>query len=700
MSVFVIITLATLASGGEEPRLPKPVVGPEWKSVEESIVLPTGIKAYATYHFNRNALADACMTDDGLLAVTRSGNLLRFDLKNLHLQQEIWPESAFTILAEVDGIGILAACADGNIFRIDPKTLRQTEFAKLNAAPDWMTGFHDAKEQKKGVLAVVVSRNEIELHRLGFEQPSSEKYYVPPPLVPMLGGISEFLLDRKSRLWLGRVGGEWGGWYGSLDLNAGKAGKVESPTDTYPSGVHGFIELTDGQIWAYGGMRSLGFSTGFIARVDRGKFEPLGSYENFPEAGSPPKRPQSLITHIIPDPKGDGLLVFTNRELFRVDAKLANWRYLGSIGIRNSWGRSDAVDLTPELRSVLAAGDKSGDLLCPTASDGLLRIREGQVTQYMVPGQIGDNYVHTILPASGISLVHGEALWRHTGENLGRMVRGDDLWKFTEGRWQAISLFPPSHPDSGETWDQYCLMSDTDRRPVALCRSDGRPSAWALSRLKDGKVEVLASGNGADIGFNVKGFATPDGNYWCSDWGKLRRLVDGKWQHVGKAPDSSVWHYRVIGEGNPPWTLLSRDGLFRLSPGKRAEDAVLTPIPQLEKLGTIHDALALKTGQILLASTAGLRLFDEPSGKVSECPFAQPQGKVRALCRDGRGRTWLVGNGIWMVDAKGKIHDLGKLNRYGTMASAIGADSSDATGVIVGLGRRGVLFVRAGDTDR
>jgi hypothetical protein len=53
-----------------------------------------------------------------------------------------------------------------------------------------------------------------------------------------------------------------------------------------------------------------------------------------------------------------------------------------------------------------------------------------------------------------------------------------------------------------------------------------------------------------------------------------------------------------------------------------------------------------------------------------------------------------------MVDAKDKVHDLGKLNRYGVEAHSIGGDSTEATGVIVGLGKRGILFVRAEDADR
>jgi hypothetical protein len=115
------------------------------------------------------------------------------------------------------------------------------------------------------------------------------------------------------------------------------------------------------------------------------------------------------------------------------------------------------------------------------------------------------------------------------------------------------------------------------------------------------------------------------------------------------------------------------------------------------ELGKVHDALALESGQILLACTAGLRLFDEKSGKVSECPFVPPKGEVLALCRDGRGRTWLAGSRVWVVDARGTVHDLGGLKRYSAVAHAIGADGADATGVIVALGGRGVLFVRAED---
>ncbi len=149
-----------------------------------------------------------------------------------------------------------------------------------------------------------------------------------------------------------------------------------------------------------------------------------------------------------------------------------------------------------------------------------------------------------------------------------------------------------------------------------------------------------------------------------------------------------------------PWLLHCEDKLYRLTPATGDQEAAIAPVPLPAEVGIVRDALALETGQVLVTCTAGLRLFDEKSGKLSECPFVPPKGEVQALCRDGRGRIWLAGSGVWMVDAKGTVHDLSKLNRYGVAVQAIGADSTDATGVIVALDSRGVLFLCAEDAGR
>jgi hypothetical protein len=682
-----MLTLVAVTRGSEPSGASKVVVGPEWKTAEEIVDLPTGMKARATYHFNRNALLAACVTEDGIVAATDSGNLLKFDSKDLRLQQEIRPAAAIALLTKVEGVGILAADTDGRVHRIDPNTLAQTEITKLPGAPQWMVGFHDTRTQKNGVLAAVAlpsketEGEQVELHKFGLERAGSEK--LPFPVVK--GKISAYFLDRNARLWLGVDAGEWGGWCGSFDLRAGNAARIEPLKGSSPPGVYGFVELPDGQVWAYGGTMHF-LSSGFIARVDRGKLEMLARFGDDPEVkpSAPQKLPRYPITHIIADPKSNDLLVFAYLDLFRVDAQLKNWRHVGTVDLRYRWGRPDAMGSYPALRTVSAIGNQSGDLICATALDGLLRIREGQVTQYVVPDQIGDDRIDRILPAAGTSLLVGEQVWRHAGTG-----------------WQALSLFPSAPPSQFEKWREFGVMLDRDRVPVALCRTNSMPGAAALTRWKDGKVEVIASEGGrSPVGAVEEGFATPDGAFWCAGPNRLLRLVDGRWQQVGEAPDEFLWGLHVVGPAQPPWVLHCKDRLYRLTPGKGVADAALTPIPLPAELGEVHDGLALAPGQILLACKAGLRLFDEKSGKVSECPFPPPQGEVWALCHDGRGRTWLAGRSVWMVDAERKVHDLGKLARFGAVAHAIGADSMDAAGTIVALGKRGILFVRAADVGR
>ena len=54
----------------------------------------------------------------------------------------------------------------------------------------------------------------------------------------------------------------------------------EETRKKYWSGIYGFTELRDGQVWAYGGTVHFG-SDGFIGRVDRGQGEALYRLDNF-----------------------------------------------------------------------------------------------------------------------------------------------------------------------------------------------------------------------------------------------------------------------------------------------------------------------------------------------------------------------------------------------------------------------------------
>jgi ligand-binding sensor domain-containing protein len=100
---------------------------------------------------------------------------------------------------------------------------------------------------------------------------------------------------------------------------------------------------------------------------------------------------------------------------------------------------------------------------------------------------------------------------------------------------------------------------------------------------------------------------------------------------------------------------------------------------------------------LLLATPRGLRTLDPTSGRVATASIAAPGYPVGTLARDGLGRLWLAGQGLWMASPDGAaLHRLDALPMLGrTRVYALGRDVDHPDGVIVSLGPRGVVFVGA-----
>jgi ligand-binding sensor domain-containing protein len=106
-------------------------------------------------------------------------------------------------------------------------------------------------------------------------------------------------------------------------------------------------------------------------------------------------------------------------------------------------------------------------------------------------------------------------------------------------------------------------------------------------------------------------------------------------------------------------------------------------------------------GSILLATNAGLRVYDRETRRVSKVAIEDPQGQVQAMARDGLNRLWLGGErGLWIVDA-GKT-SLRSFDRVPWIqrnsVTALASDPQHKDGMIVGLGSRGGVFIRARPT--
>ncbi len=69
---------------------------------------------------------------------------------------------------------------------------------------------------------------------------------------------------------------------------------------------------------------------------------------------------------------------------------------------------------------------------------------------------------------------------------------------------------------------------------------------------------------------------------------------------------------------------------------------------------------------------------------------------VSKLVRDGRGRLWLGGDGLAVLDADGRtLHPLDELPILGRQfkVEALAADAAKADGAIVAIEGRGVVFL-------
>ncbi len=86
--------------------------------------LASGLDAHYAYHYDRNALRDSRLAGDALIALTRSGNLLRFDAKTLTLTREWFGPVPATCLGRGENDAVLVGFEDGRVCRVDPATLR------------------------------------------------------------------------------------------------------------------------------------------------------------------------------------------------------------------------------------------------------------------------------------------------------------------------------------------------------------------------------------------------------------------------------------------------------------------------------------------------------------------------------------------------------------------------------------------------
>jgi hypothetical protein len=553
--------------------------------------------------------------------------------------------------------------ADGTIAAVDPGTLHTTPVASVDGRPIWLSLPPSRKAVALAPAAVAwivaavsspTGRGPVTVHDLGRRRRHSLPRYA-----------SAFLLDGRGRLWLGEDRGEWGGAVSVLDLGTGQRRDIEPPRSGELkswSGVYGFVENGKGRVLAYGGLIHMGHADAFVARVDGGAARILYRADEPARAARP--RPVLPITHIVPDLGNERLIVFSYADVYTVDRALRRWKWRTAVNLSYVPGRPDAMSSYPALRRVLprpraqtARADALPDYLLVTSRDGHVLLQGGAARPQALPGQLGQLFTEDLV-----------------GTPVGPLLVSDPMegpqgWRLEKDGWKEVPLGPPvrTHADDPlagqvpKTWREVRVLGSADQARYVVSGGWSGPGTLAVDRWDARGFTAVATTLTTISPMSC--FLTPDGTLWAWEDGLHVLAIDGKsWQAVrgqgqasGGAQDDSAGSHGlavvVRGHRRPPFILHepARHRLLRLVPHGDGS-ASFAPLGRGEAGRPLEVLSAIADGdQLLIATSRGLRRLDPVTGLLS-AHGAPAVDNISSLARDGQGRVWLAGRGLFLSE--------------------------------------------------
>lgn len=659
---------------------------------------------YAIHH-DRNSIHGSVTAGDRLIALTASGGLILFDRSSVRPVRERLEVVPVVCLGRGEGETVLAGLEDGRVCQVDPETLELTPVGTLESGPQWVGWIRDrGKGRPAGLVAVARRTKLVERHGDRFEMPYSVVHDVAAGKTYATSSFATtYLLDRAGRLWLGADRGEWGGEVTRVDLATGEVEAIGPPPERRPdrdaswNGVYGFVERQDGQVWAYGGVSHMGYNAAEIVRVDSEKPQRLFLVDPADMNGAEPApdRPRMPITGVVED--GQGLLVFSYSDVFRVDGQLESWKREATLRIGYRWGRPDAVGAYPSVTAVHARRRPGEPLVLGTIADGYVLLDGAEAIPRGLPGQFGASYVDEMM---------------NTSEGLICADREEFApgWILGAGGWKVADFAPPFEfaPDDDlrgfdphdEEWYATRLLRADDGTIHTVSEVSGTPGTRVTGRRVGGKTERI----GIEVSWldSASSFVTRDGALWNVSHGKLTRFKGRQWEVVLdlSAVDCPYRPVAVDSDG-PPWLLLEQGGggLWRLEPGEGDRVPRLTrlEINEGNEALEVRAAIEWSGGNLLLATDRGLRVYAPSTRSVSRADRPEPAKPATVIGRDGLGRLWL-GNeeGLWLSETGARTAEA--FDRVPVVGrgevSGILPDPKHEDGVIVAMGSRGVAFLR------
>jgi hypothetical protein len=552
------------------------------------------------------------------------------------------------------------------------------EIARVRGEPVWIGARSDDRKTPKPVVAAVAIEDGRPAGQIVLDGARDLEW-------PLEGfGGSTFFLDDKSRLWLGSDHGEWGGALDWFDLTTGtKHPLANTPLD----GVYGIGATRGGPVLTWGGMLHMGLGSADIREAEprTPRYHQERGFGREPRAQGRPVLPISQLV----DESGDGksIAVFAVDGVFRTEPSFQSWTKLGTLDVQYAPGRPDAVGVYPALRAVHVLGP--GHFVLATGLDGYVEFDGGRCITHSLDSEANVRSVRGIRATRDGLLFVGES--------------GAPSFWYRSGRWEPAALDPPLRDvcpdprDCGEGWS-----SDWRRVLVGLdgtlFSANEAGASRSLTRWQGGRPQIIVR-NGESWGPDIPQaiFMTPEGTFWYA-WDVLARLVDGKWQKLSERLENQMeigWGLRPVNSVGPPWILVSdsHGGMVRLSYDRGFANVRIESIAGRDD---VTDALALDDKRILVAGRKGLQLYATDTGTFAKWTGAVPDGGAFRLARDKRGRIWVAGEKLWLLEEDEKrMHAMSPLDIVSGEITALAADPARDDGVVLATWKDEVAFVQA-----
>ena len=599
------------------------------------------------YHFDRNAIVDTRIVGGEIVALTAAGNLVIFDGNTFEVRREKVFRRRVTCLGPVDGKIALAGLANGSIVQVELTDLAVREVADVPGQPRWI-----GKRRDGGLM--LGYQSVLDARVVVRDQAQGRNYD--------LANATVLFLDSKDRLWSGsreRVQ--------VLDLGEGTQREVAWKAEW--QGLRGLVELSDGQVWAFGGDEAAGDKASYIVRVApgakavallAGKLRPVGA-------------PTLAVTHVIEDREGARLIVVSQDGVWVTSPELSVWQPLDAMVS----GHRDEDALLPVGQAHLLGAR----VLLTSARGGFLEVTADFTRRHQLDGQYSVSRLSAIVRLAGGTAFYGDG--------------GPRFYK--SGVWQALPdpIVPPAElmgpARASEKERAWAAMTTIpiDAEATYVIAKAGPPRHYMghLHGLRD--TFLTARWDGTVL--SVLGreelpiepddtFATPDRQLWNVDNQGLWSFSGGHWRLVMRsAPESrgspsakldstQGWgqtHPRsAIGERlhfaerwqSPFYGLPSASSSWSLV---RLDSNETGGVPLIDEVPVKIDGQRLlirdltiwaNLGEdLLLATDQGLCAF---SIKWGNCPLLKPEGlrdEVSLFMRDGTKRLWLGGRGLWVL---------------------------------------------------